>query len=92
MWEDCSAHQKFKEVFKRAKVKDAISTPQFDRGLPVIPVRVLNNEGTIEFAKLQLELLNKLDNLVIDREKARFVVERFWVGALKNAAIDGEIA
>jgi enoyl-[acyl-carrier protein] reductase II len=92
MSEECSAHPKFKEVFRRAKAKDAIATPQFDGRLPVIPVRALKNEGTTEFAKLQLELLNKLDNLVIDREEAQFAVERFWVGALKDAAVDGKIA
>jgi enoyl-[acyl-carrier protein] reductase II len=85
-------HPKFKEVFKKAKAKDATATPQFDSRLPVIPVRALKNEGTIEFGKLQLELLNKLDNQIIDRGEAQFEVERFWVGALKDAAIDGDIA
>jgi enoyl-[acyl-carrier protein] reductase II len=91
MSEECTAYPKFKEVFRRAKAKDAIATPQFDGRLPVIPVRALKNEGTIEFAKLRLELLNKLGNCIIDREEAQFEVERFWVGALKNAAVDGEI-
>jgi enoyl-[acyl-carrier protein] reductase II len=92
MAQECNAHPKFKEVFKKAKAKDATATPQFDSRLPVIPVRALKNEGTIEFGKLQLELLNKLDNQIIDREEAQFEVERFWVGALKDAAIDGNIA
>jgi enoyl-[acyl-carrier protein] reductase II len=91
MAEECNAHPKFKEVFKKAKAKDATATPQFDSRLPVIPVRALKNEGTIEFGKLQLELLNKLDNQIIDREEAQFEVERFWVGALKDAAVDGNI-
>jgi len=38
MAEECNAHPKFKEVFKRAKAKDATATPQFDSRLPVIPV------------------------------------------------------
>jgi len=92
MAEECNAHPKFKAVFKRAKAKDATATPQFDSRLPVIPVRALKNEGTIEFGKLQLALLNKLDNQIIDRQEAQFEVERFWVGALKDAAIDGDIA
>ncbi len=91
MSEECLAHPKFKEVFKRARAKDAMATPQFDSRLPVIPVRALKNEGTIEFGKLQLELLHKLDNHVINREEAQFTVERFWVGALKNAVIDGDV-
>jgi enoyl-[acyl-carrier protein] reductase II len=91
MSEECNAHPKFKEVFKKAKAKDATATPQFDSRLPVIPVRALKNEGTIEFGKLQLELLNKLDNQIIDREEAQFEVEQFWVDALKEATVNGDI-
>ncbi|MCK4986612.1 MAG: nitronate monooxygenase [Desulfobacterales bacterium] len=91
MSEECSAHPKFKDVFRKAKAKDATATPQFDSRLPVIPVRALKNEGTIEFGKLQLELLNKLDNQIIDREEAQFEVEQFWVDALKEATVNGDI-
>ncbi len=92
MAEECAAHPKFKEVFKRAKASDATATPQFDSRLPVIPVRALKNEGTIEFGKLQLELLHKLDHNIIDRQQAQYAAERFWVGALRNAVIDGDVA
>jgi enoyl-[acyl-carrier protein] reductase II len=54
MAEECIAHSKFKETFRKAKAKDAVATPQFDSRLPVIPVRALKNEGSIGFAKLQL--------------------------------------
>jgi enoyl-[acyl-carrier protein] reductase II len=91
MSEECLAHPKFKEIFRRAKARDAMATPQFDGRLPVIPVRALKNEGTIEFGKLQFELLHKLDNEIIDRNEAQYEVERFWVGALKNAVIDGDV-
>lgn len=91
MSEECIAHPLFKEVFKRAKARDAMATPQFDSRLPVIPVRALKNEGIIEFGKLQLELLHKLDNCLIDREQAQYAAERFWIGALKNAVIDGDV-
>jgi enoyl-[acyl-carrier protein] reductase II len=89
--EECAAHPSFKEAFKRAKARDAVATPQFDSRLPVIPVRALKNEGTIEFAKLQMELLHKLDENAITREEAQFEVERFWVGALRRAAVDGDV-
>ncbi len=91
MCEECVAHPKFKETFRKAKAKDAMATPQFDSRLPAIPVRALKNEGSIEFSKLQLELLHKLDNQLINREQAQFEVERFWVGALKDAAIEGDV-
>ena len=92
MAEECIAHPKFKETFRKAKAKDAIATPQFDSRLPVIPVRALKNEGSIEFSKLQLELLNKLDENLMDRLEAQYKVEEFWVGALRRAVIDGDIA
>ncbi len=91
MADECPVHKDFKEAFIKARSRDAIATPQFDSRLPVIPVRALKNEGAIEFGKLQLELLHKLDAGVIDRQEAQFAVERFWVGALRNAAIDGDV-
>ena len=91
MSEECSAHPNFKETFKKAKAKDAVATPQFDGRLPVIPVRALKNDGTLEFGKLQLELLYKLENQSMDRDEAQYEVERFWVGALKRAVIDGDV-
>jgi enoyl-[acyl-carrier protein] reductase II len=91
MAEECKAHARFKEAFRKAKARDAVATPQFDSRLPVIPVRALKNEGTIEFQKVQLELLHKLDNDLLDRKEAQFEVERFWVGALQQAVIEGDI-
>jgi enoyl-[acyl-carrier protein] reductase II len=91
MSEECLAHPRFKASFAKARARDAMATPQFDSRLPVIPVRALKNDGAIEFAKLQLELLHKIDNQLIDREQAQYAVERFWVGALKNAVIDGDV-
>ena len=91
MAEECNAHPDFKRAFIKAKARDAIATPQFDSRLPVIPVRALKNDGTQEFSKLQLELLYKLDHDLVDRKEAQFEVERFWVGALRDAVVDGDI-
>jgi enoyl-[acyl-carrier protein] reductase II len=92
MSEECKAHPKFKEAFRRAKAKDAMATPQFDSRLPVIPVRALKNQGTAKFNKLQYELLQKLERNQIDPKDAQYAVEDFWVGALREAAIDGDVA
>jgi len=91
MSEECAVHPKFKETFRKAKARDAVATPQFDSRLPVIPVRALKNVGTSEFGRLQLDLLRKLDDNVIDRTEAQYEVERFWMGALKNAVVDGDM-
>ncbi len=91
MADECRVHSAFKEVFIKARARDAMATPQFDSRLPVIPVRALKNEGTVEFGKLQLELLNQLDNGDVDRQTAQYTIERFWVGALREAAIEGDV-
>jgi enoyl-[acyl-carrier protein] reductase II len=91
MSEECIAHPKFKEAFRKAKAKDALATPQFDSRLPVIPVRALKNDGTLEFAKLQLELLTGLDEKKLNRQQAQYAVEEFWVGALRRAVMDGDV-
>ncbi len=91
MSNECKAHPNFKEAFRHAKARNAIATPQFDSSLPVVSVRALDNEGTRAFGKLQLELLKKLENKTITRPEAQYEVERFWMGALRRAAIEGDI-
>ena len=91
MSEECKAHSKFKAVFKKANARDAVATPQFDSRLPVIPVRALKNKGSIEFSKLQIKLMYKLEKKLIDQQQAQYEVENFWVGALRDAVIDGNV-
>ena len=91
MSEECTAHPKFKEAFKKAQARDAVATPQFDSSLPVIPVRALKNKGMTNFGKLQLDLLKKLDAKKIDRTQAQYEVEKYWIGSLKKAVKDGDI-
>lgn len=91
MTDECVAHPNFKEEFRRAQARDAMASPQFDSRLPVIPVRALKNKGTAEFGRLQIELLKKLDAGEIDRETAQMEVEKFWIGALRRAVIEGDI-
>lgn len=91
MSDECTVHPKFKEVFLKAKARQAVSTPQYDSKLPVVAVRAIRNEGTEEFGRLQLKLLKMLDNGEITREKAQFEVEHFWIGALRKAAVDGDV-
>ena len=49
------------------------------------------NRGTDEFGKLQLELLQRLEREELSREKAQYEVEKFWVGALRRAVVEGDI-
>lgn len=90
--EESCAHQKFKERFIRAKAREAVSTPQFDSRLPVVAVRALRNNGLKAFGRLQLDLIKQLDEGSIHRAEAQEEVEKFWMGALRKAVIDGDIA
>jgi enoyl-[acyl-carrier protein] reductase II len=91
MAEECNAHQKFKDVFIRARAREAISTPQYSLKLPVVSVRALNNHAMTHFGDLQLDLLEQLKEEKLTRQEAQFKVEEYWVGSLRNAAVDGDV-
>lgn len=91
MSDECQTHPAFKEAFRKARARDAMATPQFDSRLPVIPVRALSNAGTNKFKKLQLKLLDELDREIIDKMEAQYQVEKFWMGALRKAVVDGDV-
>jgi enoyl-[acyl-carrier protein] reductase II len=91
MADESPAHPKFKERFKKARAREAVSTPQYDSALPVVAVRALKNRGTDDFGKLQLQLLKKLQNHEMTRQEAQYQVEHFWVGALRRAVQDGDV-
>lgn len=89
--EECSAHPKFKDAFIEARARQAMATPQYDSRLPVVAVRAIKNKATDEFGKLQMRLLQKLEEGEITRDKAQYEVEKFWVGSLRKAVVDGDI-
>jgi len=89
--EECNAHQKFKDVFIRARAREAISTPQYSTKLPVVSVRALNNHAMTHFGELQLDLLSQLKAGDLGRQDAQYKVEEYWVGSLRNAAVDGDV-
>lgn len=89
--EESIAHENFKKRFIKAKAREAISTPQYDSRLPVVAVRALKNKAHKDFGLLQLNLLKQLEAGEIHRHDAQNKVEEFWIGALRNAVIDGDI-
>lgn len=91
MAKESCCHEDFKEAFRRAKARDAVSTPQFDSRLPVVAVRALRNAGIDAFGRLQLELIRKMDAGELNREQAQMEVETFWMGALRRAVQDGDV-
>lgn len=92
MSEECNAHPAFKQAFIKARAREALETPAYDRRrLPVVAVRALGNKGMDEFRKLQLDMLTQLDRNEISREDAQMKVEEFWMGSLRRAVKDGDI-
>ena len=91
MTKESNVHPAFKEAFRNANARDAISTPQYDQKLPVVAVRALRNKGTDLFGKLQLRLLRELEAGTIHRAQAQEEVEKFWIGALRRAAVEGDV-
>ena len=85
------AHPNFKRAFIRANARDAVPSVQLDAQFPVIPVRGLANPGTRHFMEHQVETLRRFQAGELDREAAQLSIERFWVGALRRAVIDGDV-
>jgi len=89
--EECNAHPNFKDAFIRARARQAMATPQYDSRLPVVAVRAIKNRATDEFGRLQFKLLQQLEKREITRERAQYEVEKFWVGSLRKAVVEGDV-
>ncbi len=85
------AHRRFKQAFLRASARDAVPSIQLDPRFPVIPVRALANGATKRFAQAQRDAIERVDRGELDQKAAQLEIEHFWAGALRRAAIDGDI-
>ena len=85
------AHRKFKKAFLRASARDAQPTTQVDPNFPVIPVRALVNNGTEKFLEVQRESIRRFQSGEIEQKDAQLEIEHFWAGALRRAAIEGDV-
>jgi len=91
MSEECNAHANLKERFAAARAREATSTPEYDKRLPIVAVRALKNRSSEEFGRLQMDLLQQMNEGTIGRAEAQYQVESFWMGGLRKAAIDGDV-
>ncbi len=89
--EECRAHPNFKQAFVRARARDAVATPQIGSELRVVAVRALRNKGLDEFSNLQIKLIQQRKKGEISHEEAQYMVENFWVGALRRAVQEGDV-
>lgn len=86
------AHENFKKAFVRANARDAVLSVQVDPRFPVIPVRALANDATKRFLEIQHEVIARYRADEVTMPEAQLEIERFWAGALRRAAIDGDVA
>lgn len=89
--EESIAHENFKKMFMRGNARDAVTSVQIDKRFPVIPVRALKNEASIEFMDVQREVINKYQAGDLEMDAAQLEIEHYWAGALKRAVIDGDV-
>jgi enoyl-[acyl-carrier protein] reductase II len=85
------AHPKFKQAFIRAQARDAVLSVQLDPGFPVIPVRAIANKATDAFMARQKEVIEAVRSGKMEQKEAQLEIEHFWAGALRRAAIDGDV-
>jgi enoyl-[acyl-carrier protein] reductase II len=88
---ECIAHPNFKNSFIRAAAREALPSVQIDPDFPVIPVRALTNKATDRFLELQHEVIGRFRSGELNQKEAQLAIEHYWAGALKRAAIDGDI-
>ncbi len=89
--EESVAHKNFKEIFIKSSSRDASSSIQLSPDFPVIPVRAIANQANIKFIECQRDIINQYQEGKISKEEGQLEIEKFWVGALKKAVIDGDI-
>lgn len=85
------AHDRFKQAFIRASARDAVPSMQLDPEFPVIPVRALRNDATREFERVQREVIDASRRGELAKEEAQLRIEHFWAGALRRAAVEGDV-
>lgn len=85
------AHANFKKAFIRGHARDAMPSVQIDPDFKVIPVRALTNQATKDFTQTQIDVIARYRDGEMSFEDASLAIEHFWAGALKRAAIDGDV-
>lgn len=88
---ECQAHPAFKKAFLRASARDATVSVQIDPDFPVIPVRAIKNAATEAFTRKQIDVIAEHRAGKLDALEASLAIEHFWAGALRRAAVDGDV-
>ena len=57
----------------------------------MIPVRALTNKATERFLETQRQVIDRFEGGALTQKDAQLEIEHFWAGALRRAAIDGDV-
>ncbi|MSO65402.1 MAG: 2-nitropropane dioxygenase [Alphaproteobacteria bacterium] len=85
------AHPAFKRAFVRGSARYAVPSTQLDERFAVIPVRALANKGTQKFLETQRLVIDRHNAGELSQSEAQLAIEHFWAGALRRAAIEGDV-
>ncbi|QJC27807.1 nitronate monooxygenase [Anaplasma platys] len=85
------AHPNFKEVFIRSSSRDAVPSVQLSEDFPVLQVRAINNTASRRFLDLQRSVIEMHSAGKISKEDGQLELEKFWVGSLRRAVVDGDV-
>lgn len=88
---EANVHEKMKDIFIRAEARDAVVSYAISKEVPVIPVRSLKNKGHQDFLELQIKIIEEVKNNVLSKQEGGVEIEKFWLGALRRAAQEGDI-
>lgn len=88
---ECIAHENFKRAFIKGQARNATASVQIDPDFPVIPVRAIENKATEDFKRAQIKAIKDFESGKLSKEEAQLEIEHFWAGALRKAAIDGDV-
>ncbi len=88
---ESGAHENFKKNFIQSKARNAVVVPQFDSKLRVVPIRTLQNKVLTLFDKLKRRLIKNLQKGKVSHTRAQKLVGIFWIHALRDAALKGDL-
>lgn len=88
---ECTAHDNYKQKFVKSKARDTVASQSFDPRIMVPPVRTIKNSSTDKFVEYQLKIINSLNAGEIEKAKAQEEIERYWLGGLRKAVVDGDL-
>jgi len=88
---ESQVHPLFKQAFIKANARNATVSTQLDERFPVIPVRAIENNASKKFLNVQRQVIDRYVKGELTQKEGQLEIEQFWAGALRRAAIEGDV-